>query len=246
MKFFAILIATWPTVALTQNSVHLQYAFKGETRKVAKILDLRKRDAERRKVYLFDSFALDLYHHNIQIRIRLEDDRAQLAVKRWGLTQTEFNELQGVLGTCEIDVHGPVEIRACGVKFQIPSHEADLVLNGKSVLSIMNDQQRYLLTKAQMPSDLFAEVVPLGPVESLAWSWRDADENKYGIDIHQTPDAFVFRELTVKTTASHAIREWLKVREELSKRGLDLSRKQHGRRLEKLTGLIHCARALQQ
>lgn len=242
---FVFLFWLAPRLAVAESSkaVDLQFAFKGDPGKVTDVLELDPKSGKRRQVYLLDTLNLDLFHRNIQIRLRINKDRSQIAVKTWGLSASQFDSLNSLLGHCEVDVHGPVMVRSCAVKNVIPLDEAQLIVGGQSVLRSMSERQLLLLTNTQVPFDLLENLVALGPLESTTWSWED-DGDKFNVDFQTTPDNRLFRELSVKTTSEDFLEQWMTVQQDLKQKGLRLARRQNGRRLEKLTSLLICAHAL--
>lgn len=237
------LTSVWAEADSASN-VDLQFAFKGGTDRVTEILDLQSKDAKERQVFLLDTLNLDLFHRNIQIRLRMNGERAQLAVKQWGLSRVQYEELNSRIGNCEIDVHGPVIVHSCAAKSKISAHTAKHIVAGQPVLPAMDDKQVLLLANAQLPIETLQSIVALGPVNSVTWSWDGANGEKFNVDFQTTPDDRLFRELSVKTEADDFLDQWVRVRAELREKGLKIARRQNGRRLEKLTSLLTCARSL--
>jgi hypothetical protein len=246
MIFLTALLLIFSNLAGADSiqTVDLQFAFKGRVGTVTRAFGLDLRNVRRREVYLLDTLNLDLFHRNLQIRLRVGREHGQIAVKRWGLSQAQFEYLRSTLGNCEIDVHGPVIARSCTAKSKITVDEASSIVSGQSALQSLDDRQISLLTHGQVPMELLRHTVALGPLASMAWSWETDDGRNFNIDFQISPDRRSFKELSVKMNSAGFVEQWLAVQMELHSRGLRLARRQNGRRLEKLTSLLMCERSL--
>ncbi len=229
------------------EKVDLQFAVSGSEDEILKALDLRRRDVIEREIYLFDTDELAFLERRIQIRLRIENDEAELGVKRWGIDPADFARLQELFGSqCEVDVHGSTLIRSCAVKRIIPAKKAfHLVSDDAKLLDVFNREQIALLFEGGSPPlVMLREAQPFGPIGSRSWEWHDANDSKFSIDIQKLPDKQRFIELSMKIRTGDAIKEKEKLEKDLRARGLALEPDQHGRRTEKLTGLLNCARLL--
>lgn len=227
--------------------VDVQVNFRTDEKTVRSALDLRNKDVEEREVYLFENKKLAMYSHNIQIRLRIEADRIELGVKRWNLTEDEFNRFdQQFNGRCEKDIHGKDVIRACVIKQYIDLKKAKKLTAGEvDLFSVLNREQLALLIDGSLPaSKILRSLRALGPIHSRAWKWKKNDR-KFSLDVQTIAGVKLpFMELSVKAENTDPTELFRETVDDLEARGLDIPANQSGRRLEKLRALLNCDRLL--
>lgn len=247
MKSLLLVLFIFSAGAEALEKFDLQFALDGSEEQILKAMELRRRDAIERQIYLFDTDKLDLFQRQIQIRLRIEDGLAELGVKRWGMQPADFARMRELFGSqCEIDVHGNTLIRSCAVKKEMPVKKTNPLLSGEiGLLDLFNREQIALLFEGGSPPLVMLRgAEALGPINSRVWEWHDANDSKYSIDIQTLPDDRQFAEFSLKTRTDNVLRKRETLEKHLLGRGLILPTDQHGRRPEKLVGLLNCARLL--
>lgn len=218
-----------------------QVNLEGSEGALKEAFGLGKKGMRTRDIYLYDSADLRLFRSNIQIRLRIEDDRTEIGVKRWGLSAEDFQRFEQRLnGDCEIDLHGEIHIRSCRVKKIISENKALKLINGNMHLfDVLNTDQLSLLLDGHLPEGKpFDDVQPLGPIRSRAWEWSKGD-HRYSLDIQILPNSTeVFAEISLKTDEQSLPDKARQLLDDLMNKSVTIRTDQHGRRIEKLRGLL--------
>lgn len=229
--------------AKSDRAADLQYYLCNKPHVVREALNLKKFDGKSREVYLFETSKLDLFDRHLQIRLRVKKSNAQLSIKRFDLSETEFTNYQNKLdGKCEMDVHGKgqVHVLSCSVDQKISSADAQKLIDGKMNWETeLSDQQKTLLTDAGVNAAVLDKTRALGPIESRAWDFHVSDlPNDLSLEQQELPSGARYIEFSVKTDEGELSSQIRSAELLFAAKDLFLCADQSGQRKEKLNQLL--------
>lgn len=147
--------------------------------KALRELGLERDDAERRRIFFFDTRKLDLFGNGVCLRAReMGGDESDSTVKIRPVgperVADKWRKKSGF--KVEADAVGAKEI-VCSASFTVEqkSKEIDQVASGSRAIAKLfsAEQEDFLAAMAPIPVD-FDALVPLGPVAVLRWKCRHA------------------------------------------------------------------------
>jgi hypothetical protein len=138
---------------------------------------LAPKDGERRRIFFYDTRKLDLYKNGVALRARERGgDECDSTVK---IRPVEPDRVGGKWRKksgfkVEADVVGPKVIRSASYTIKQKQDEIEEVASGeRPIAKLFSGEQEELLNEMAPIRVDFAELVPLGPVATRRWKFRN-------------------------------------------------------------------------
>jgi len=179
-----------------------------DIRKARHRLSLLNDQSQSRRIWFFDTPALDLFEGGAILRAReIDGDADDSTVKLRPFTladlDTQFRTLDGL--KCEIDRSPDASTSACSLK--IEQDEGEIAAVGRAERPIdelfSSEQQAMLATHG--PAVAFAQLLALGPVRARVWTLQtQALPAKVTAELWYLPDGAQTLELSMKVKVEDA------------------------------------------
>jgi hypothetical protein len=172
-------------------------------------LDLERDDAERRRIYFYDTRSLDLYAGGIVLRAReMDGDECDSTVKIRPVEPTRIaNKWRKKSGfKLEADAVGETVIRSASFTVSQNSKEIDEVASGaRPIAKLFSAEQEEFLQELAPTLVDFTELVPLGPIAALRWKFRNEGiPYELCVEEWRLPDGRDLLELSIKAKRPEA------------------------------------------
>jgi hypothetical protein len=172
-------------------------------------LGLERDDAERRRIFFYDTRILDLYRRRIVLRARETDgDECDSTVKIRSVEPKriakKWRQKNGF--KVEADAVAGKVIRSASFTVPQQSKEIDEVASGARPIAKLfsAEQEEFLQELAASPVD-FAKLAPLGPVAALRWKFRNEGiPYELCVEEWRLPDGRDLVELSIKAKRAEA------------------------------------------
>lgn len=240
---FGLVLAALPAAAVAGMSeiVELQVNVCDEVGDVLRSLEIEPGDAVKRETYLFDTSKLELVDAHVTIRLRVEEEDSELAVKVSELSAGDMARWELAGADCEYDDHfenGAEQLSgACKFLKVLDEREARGLKGGKSGVSEFLSPQQRKLVAAQMNAIAGARV--LGPLRDRVWKLKeDGFDKKISVEESRTTTGLSFIEISTRTTLESSGRAQGKLRAWLRESGVGLCADQSGQRRRKMRELV--------
>lgn len=246
MKYIFVLLSftSFYSWAGDGRAADLQYYLCDDPGAVRDAFDLKKSDSASRSVFLFENSALEMFHHGLQIRLRVKKGKSKLSVKRFDLSEDEWSRDQKEIdGKCEMDVHdgGRVNVLSCSVDKKISDDAAEDLVEGRLRWSdVLNRQQQELLKQAGVDLENGRwDLRALGSVKSRAWDFHlSSFHDEVSLEEQKFPSGRHYIEFSVKTNAGDLNDRMRSVEQLFQSKNLTLCPDQTGQRETKLRELL--------
>jgi hypothetical protein len=173
-------------------------------------LAIERKDGQPRRIFFYDTHALDLYRSGVALRAReMDGDECDSTVKIRPVepkhVAARWREEKGF--KIEADVVGADVIRSASFSVAQNRKELDEVAGGaRAIAKLFScDQEAFLAEMARVPVD-FAKLVPLGPVAVLRWKCRHDGFPYYELCVEEwrLPDRRDVIEISIKAKQPEA------------------------------------------
>jgi hypothetical protein len=181
---------------------------RDETRALRK-LGLKRADGEPRRIFFYDTPALDLYNNGVCLRAREMADACDSTVKIRPVeprrVASKWRKLDGF--KVEADAIGSQEV-VRSASFTVAQQDkeiADVACGERAIAKLFSgDQEEWLRAMAKADVD-FSQLVPLGPVAVLRWKCRhEGLPYELCAEEWRLPDGCDVLEISIKTKSSEA------------------------------------------
>ena len=179
-----------------------------DIRKARYRLSLLNAQSQSRRIWFFDTPALDLYQAGTILRAREidgDEDDSTVKLRPFTLEQlaTEFRALDDL--KCELDRSPDSETPACSLKNDKDEGEIASVGRGELAIDELFNSEQEAMYAAYGPDVAFDQLAALGPVRARVWTIRtDALPEKVTAELWYMPDGSQTLELSMKVKVEDA------------------------------------------
>jgi hypothetical protein len=208
-------------------------------------LSLVNAQSQQRKIWFFDTAALDLFEAGVILRAREidgEPDDSTVKLRPFELADlaTEFRALDGL--KCELDRLPDAATPACSLKVEQDDGEIAEVGDGTRAIDKLFSSEQEAMLATYGPALGFEALVTLGPIAARVWTLRSAAlPDKATAELWYMPDGTQTLELSMKVDVDDADAGMTDLIELVESRGLHLDKEQESktrRALEALAGSL--------
>lgn len=243
-EIFAVLaMAATPmlVVAAPSETVELQVNVCDKIGDVLENLELGRGDAAKRDTYLFESEKFELIDAHVTVRLRIEDEGPELAVKISDLSAGEMARWKTMGAECEYDDHFENGVEklsgACKVLKMLTESEARALKSRKTHVSELFSAKQQGLVAAHKAA--VAGIRILGPLKDRVWKVKeDGFDKKITLEESVAPTGRSFIEISTRTTIASQERTAKKLKAWLEENEITLCTEQSGQRRKKLQELF--------
>lgn len=243
-RVFALLaLAAVPSLVAAGPSevVELQVNVCDKIGTVLTNLELESGDAAKRDTYLFESEKLELIDAHVTVRLRIEDEGPELAVKLSDLSTGDMVRWQKLGAECEYDDHFDSETRkllgACKVLKMLDDKELRGLKSRKLHVSEVLSPKQLELVAAHKTA--VANIRILGPLKDRVWKTKEEGfDKKLTLEESVAPTGRSFIEISTRGTVGSQERTAKKLKAFLEENEITLCTEQTGQRRKKLVELF--------
>ena len=211
------------------DDAEVKVTLKDNIEEVIQKLNLSEAKSDKREVYYFDSFSMDLYKRGIVLRARIKDNKkADTAAKVRPINPQEVDsfwfDLDGF--ACEIDLVGKSEKPSCRVKEKFAASELRPRLNSPylDIETLFNmDQKKFIRHFDSSPNNIpWRNIKVLGPINVQTWDLDLKGKKEMTIEYWMLPTGKIIIEASLETPYSQAKGDYQRMISLLKSRGLNI------------------------
>lgn len=208
-------------------------------------LSLRNAASEQRRIWFYDTLALDLFETGAVLRAReIVGDDDDSTIKLRPLARTDLDpswlELEGF--KCELDRLPDRETPSCSLTVAQDAGEIDDVGDGDRAIDKLFSADQEALLEAYGPAVEWDELWPLGPIAARVWTLRsDALPAKLTAELWYLPDATQVLEVSMKVPVADGDDGMVSLLELMGELDLAVATEQETKTLRALEQLVGTA-----